>query len=158
MSHNDLNKLMSELIYILQLLWLCLRVVFHSTCKNILHRNTFQENLFRYWNNLICITVGISNGVAIPAKSSVTNKRAQFVVLESKKTLDFFSRNDALGISQKVKGAWSLRILKIFFSLPQIQPAHMKRLNETNRMVPFSSRFEVDKPVMSCEKLSQVLK
>ena len=85
-----MNKLMSELIYILQLLWLCLRVVFHSTCKNILHRNTFQENLFRYWNNLICITVGISNGVAIPAKSSVTNKRAQFVVLESKKSFGFF--------------------------------------------------------------------
>ena len=49
------------------------------------------------------LLVGISNGVAIPAKSSVTNKRAQFVVLESKKTLDFFSRNDALGISQKSK-------------------------------------------------------
>ena len=115
-----MNKLMSELIYILQLLWLCLRVVFHSIRKNILHRNTFQENLFRYWNNLICITVGISNGVAIPAKSSVTNKRAQFVVLESKKALDFFSRNDALGISQKSKkiktilNYWKLCILDLF--------------------------------------------
>ena len=62
-------------------------LIFGLKCGKFLNLKRYMSHNDLWINWLL---VGISNGVAIPAKSSVTNKRAQFVVLESKKSFGFF--------------------------------------------------------------------